>query len=166
MIVQTVESLPRSFRTWCRQNPLIFNRTLSRSGDTCTVLTCLGRILTLNSPLASPQTLCPCSAGLHCHHIPPPALDGRALGVWGQQEPEPWRAPGGTPLGPRHVYRRLQEILPPRHHRREPTDPDLSQRDRPLRSEVGEQTHIIGFCSKVELNGRKSQRNWQRAGIC
>lgn len=77
------------------------------------------------------------TAGLHGHHIPPPTMDWWALGVWRQQEPEPWRAASWAPLGPRHVYCGLQEILPPWHHCGEQADPHLPQRDCPLRTKVG-----------------------------
>lgn len=93
------------------------------------LMTCLLKV--------SDELVLPILAGLHGHHISPPALDGWALGVWGQQEPEPRRAPGGASLGAGHFYCWLQKILPAWYHRGEQTDPHLPQWDRPLCSEVG-----------------------------
>lgn len=94
---------------------------LCKNSVSALLMTCLGLV----------------TAGLHGHHIPPPAMDWWALGVWRQQEPEPWRAASWAPLGPRHVYCWLQEVLPPWHHCGEQADPHLPQRDCPLRTKVG-----------------------------
>ena len=97
------------------------------------------------------------ATGLHGHHLPAPALDRREAGVPGEQEPESGRAPGGAALGARHLHRGLQEVLPPRHHRGEPSNPHLPQRHRPLRSEVrgsgGQGVRVAGLGSALCWRG-------------
>lgn len=84
---------------------------------------CLSVLVKLVSVLRWPLNTTP--AGLHRYHLPSSALDGWAFGVWGKQEPEPGRAAGGAAVGPWHLHRWLQEVLPPRHHCGEQADSHL-----------------------------------------
>lgn len=76
------------------------------------------------------------TSGLHCHHLPPPAVARLQAGLPGEREHQHGRAPGVAALDPRHVHPRLQALLPARRDGGEPPDTHLQQRHRPVRPPV------------------------------